>query len=289
MSKDLIHERLQTYKITSKREEESALKEVCQEIALAGLSRSNFFKNAAFMGGTCLRILYGLRRFSEDLDFALINPQKNFVWEPYLQAINIEFESFGLTCESQDRSSAPGVVKKAFLKEDSFGRVLNLKFKREKSDFQKILIKLEIDTNPPLGSNYTSHFLGYPYPLSIVCQDESSLFAGKCHALLSREYVKGRDWYDFLWYLQRKSHINFDLLKNALHQCGPYQGTHVPISVQWLVQQLEHKVNSIDWNMARLDIEKFISTEDVRFLDSWKTDMFQAMVKTLTYLENIKR
>jgi predicted nucleotidyltransferase component of viral defense system len=281
MSLDLIHERLEAYSISSKYDEENAVKEICQEIALAGLSRSGFFKNAAFQGGTCLRILYGLRRFSEDLDFILLKSQENFAWHPFLQAIDIEFQSFGLSCDVVDRSGASSVIKKAFLKEDSFGQVLKLRFKRGKSDLQKIMIKLEIDTNPPAGSTVRTHFLEYPYPLSIVSQDESSLFASKCHALLSREYVKGRDWYDFIWYVQRKSKINFDLLKNALEQCGPYKGTFVPMSTDWLKEQLIMKVDSIDWNVARTDVEKFISLEDKRFLDNWSKEMFIAIVEKL--------
>jgi hypothetical protein len=218
-----------------------------------------------------------------------VNPSENFIWEPYLHAIKIEFESFGLTCEPQDRSTVPGFIKKAFLKQDSFGQVLNLQFKRSKSDFQKILIKLEIDTHPPLGSNYCTHFLEYPYPFSIVCQDESSLFAGKCHALLCREYVKGRDWFDFLWYLQRKSTINFNFLKNALEQCGPYQGTSVPISTNWLTEQLELKIRSIDWKSALMDVEKFISINDNKVLSSWSEEMFLAMAGQLSYLDDPER
>jgi predicted nucleotidyltransferase component of viral defense system len=282
MSLDLVHERLQSYNITTKRDEENAIKEICQEIALAGLARSGFFKIAAFQGGTCLRIMYSLRRFSEDLDFILIKTQENFLWEPYLTAINVEFESFGLTCETVDRSLTSGIIKKAFLKEDSFGQVLNLRFKRGKSDFQKIIIKLEIDTNPPAGSNLMTHFLEYPFPFTVVCQDESSLFAGKCHALICREYVKGRDWYDYIWYLQRKTRINLDLLKNALEQCGPYQGTKIAMSKEWLVKELKNKINSIEWDVARMDVEKFIPVDQMRFLDNWSKEMFEAITSKLS-------
>lgn len=137
MSLDVIQERLSTYQIETKDVEINALKEICQEIALAGLARANFFKIAAFNGGTSLRILYNLKRFSEDLDFVLLQPEGKFVWREFLFGIQTEYEAFGLRCDAQDRSHSEGVVKKAFIKEDSFGSILNLRFKRTRSDIQK--------------------------------------------------------------------------------------------------------------------------------------------------------
>jgi len=133
----------------------------------------------------------------------------------YLKSITSEFEAFGLTVEATDRSKAPNTIKKAFLKQDSFGQILNLTYPRTRADIQKISIKLEIDTHPPLGSEKQTHYLDYPYPFAITIQDKPSLFAGKCHALLCRQYTKGRDWFDFLWYVQRKTPINLGLLKKC--------------------------------------------------------------------------
>lgn len=272
MPLEQIQERLQQYTFQTKQDEENVIKEICQEIALAALARADFFKIGAFQGGTCLRILFGLNRFSEDLDFVLKAKDKLFTWTPFLKAIQLEFDAFGLQCDALDRSEATGNVKKAFLKENSFGKVLNLKFKRNQADLQKVAIKLEIDTNPPLGSSFSSHYLDYPYPFSIVSQDNASLFAGKCHALLCREYVKGRDWYDFIWYVQRQTGINLDLLKNALEQQGPYRGQNMDISKNWLLDQLEQKINDIDWNLAKKDIAKFII--DARQINLWDRDYF---------------
>jgi hypothetical protein len=148
------------YPIQSKQSEENAIKEICQEIALAGLARENFFKHAMFQGGTCLRIMHGLQRFSEDLDFILMKPNAKFNWELYLHSISVEFEAFGLALEVIDRSDADGTIKKAFLKESSFGKILNLQYSRSRSDKQKILIKLEIDINPPMGSIPETNFGG---------------------------------------------------------------------------------------------------------------------------------
>ncbi len=285
MTLEIIQERLKDYSIQSKVEEENAIKEICQEIALAGLSRADFFKHAAFQGGTCLRILYQLRRFSEDLDFVLASPVARFEWDPYLSGIQSEFESFGLHCDAVNRSEVKGNVKKAFVKEDSFGQVLKLKFNRHQSDIKKILIKLEIDINPPGGGSYSSHYLQYPYPFPIISQDSASLFASKCHALLCRKYLKGRDWYDFLWYVQKQTPINQELLKNALEQCGPFQDTIIPISNEWVIEHLRKKIMSIDWRDAKKDVEKFISLKEHHMIASWGTELFlQILEKLKNYL-----
>jgi predicted nucleotidyltransferase component of viral defense system len=278
MTLEILRERLEQYSFQTKQEEENAVKEICQEIAIAAISRADFFKVAAFQGGTCLRVLFGLNRFSEDLDFVLKEPSASFRWSHYFLAIQTEFTSFGLQCEAIDRSDAPGNIKKAFLKENSFGQVLNLRFKRQQSDIQKISIKLEIDTNPPEGSLYETHYLDYPYPFSVVSQSKESLFASKCHALLCREYVKGRDWFDFLWYVQRKIAINLPLLKGALQQQGPYRGKEIPISMDWVIGVLREKIQSIDWILAKKDVERFISLKEGRSLEVWSLDFFLHML-----------
>ncbi len=269
MSVTIIQERLKSYKSFSKQEEESALKEIYQEIALAGLARSDFFKKAAFQGGTALRIVHQLRRFSEDLDFVLLNPSKLFQWQPFLKAIEAEFNSFGVHLEIKERADAKGAIKTAFLKEDSFARILELTYDRLPSDAKKITIKLEIDTEPPEGSDFENAFLNYPYPFSILIQDFPSLFASKCHALLCRKYEKGRDWYDFLWYLSKNIPINYLLLKKALYQEGPYKGQEIPYSKKWLYEEFEKKILALDWKLARRDIENFLRSEDRKFVENW--------------------
>lgn len=287
MSLDIIQERLDEYNSKSKQEEENALKEICQEIALAGLSRSGLFNIASFQGDTCLRIIHGMRRFSEDLDFVLMNSSSRFLWKTYLDSIKTEFYSFGLSLDVLDRSETSGIVKKAFLKEDSFGKVLALKYPRIRSDLQKILIKLEVDTHPPLGSEYETHYLLYPYPFSIVSQDRESLFASKCHALLCREFVKGRDWFDFLWYVQKKIGINYSLLENALNQAGPFkEKIDKFITKEWVIENLKIKIESIDWDIALKDVEKFIPMDQKHTLISWNKHLFLSTVdKMQTFLK----
>jgi predicted nucleotidyltransferase component of viral defense system len=281
MTLSTIQQRLKDYNPVSKQEELSALKEIYQEIALAGLARSDFFKKAAFQGGTALRIVHQLRRFSEDLDFVLIHSNALFEWEPYLKAIALEFQSFGIDLEVKDRTKAEGVIKKAFLKEDSFARILELTYDRLPSDEQKITIKLEVDTNPPEGSEFETVFLTYPYPFSILIQNLPSLFASKCHALLCRKYEKGRDWFDFLWYMSKKTPINSTLLAKALYQAGPYQKQEISLTKKWLLEEFEKKINSLDWKAARRDVENFLKEEDRKFINQWGAELFQSQLKNI--------
>ncbi|SCA63419.1 Uncharacterized protein SCG7086_AR_00030 [Chlamydiales bacterium SCGC AG-110-P3] len=281
MTLDLIHDRLNHYNPLDKIAEENAIKEICQEIALAALSRSDFFRIGAFMGGTCLRILYGLQRFSEDLDFVLRHTDPNFEWTPYLHAIEEEFQAFGLTCTAVDRSKAEQAVKKAFLKEDSFGQVLQLQYSRTRVDLQKVLIKLEIDTHCPAGAQFDTISLNYPYPFAVTAHDLPSLFAGKCNAILTRTYLKGRDWYDFLWYARRGVTVNFDLLKSSLQQYGPYSGMNISPSAEWLINELRKKITNLDWAKARMDVDRFLSDRERHSLDLWGPNFFLSVTEKL--------
>jgi predicted nucleotidyltransferase component of viral defense system len=281
MISDLIQARLSHYNPIDKVAEENAIKEICQEIALAALSRSDFFRIGAFMGGTCLRILHGLQRFSEDLDFVLRQPDPNFNWSPYLHAIEVEFQAFGLACTAVDRSKANQTIKKAFLKEDSFGQVLQLQYTRSRSDIQKVLIKLEIDTQSPQGAKFDTIPLNYPYPFAVISHDLPSLFSGKCNDILTRPYTKGRDWYDFLWYARRNTRINFNLLQSSLKQYGPYSEMNIEPSPKWLVNELQKKVTTLDWKKARMDVDRFLSDHERLSLDLWGPDLFLSVIKNL--------
>ena len=273
MSTEIIENRLKEYQLESKQEELCALKEIFQEMALAALARANFFKIAAFQGGTCLRIVHALRRFSEDLDFILMR-EEPFEWMPFFKSLEKEFSAFGLDLQVHEGGQAEGAIKRAFLKESSFKQVLQLKYPRFPSDPQILKIKLEIDTHPPAGSHFETHFLNYPYGFSIVAQDLPSLFASKCHALLCRPYLKGRDWYDLLWYLRKKICPNFEHLQAALLQYGPYQGKDIALSYDWLQAELGKKVKEIDWEKARQDVAPFLFAQEQHFVENWGKDLF---------------
>lgn len=277
----IIEDRIRQYKPDSKREELNAFKEIAQEIALMGLSRADFFKHGAFQGGTALRILYGLPRFSEDLDFILFSANPQFKWQSFLNEIKLEFDTFGLSLEVKDRSEVPNIVKKAFLKEASFGKVLQLSYARDRSDVQAIQIKLEVDTNPPLGSNFETKLVDFPKPFSVIAQTMPSLFAGKIHALLCREYVKGRDWYDFIWYVTRKTSINYSFLQKAIYQLGPWQGLQIPIDRKWVCDALQKKVHEIDWRLAVKDVEIFLKPRDLQSLGLWNSGFFEHFIEKM--------
>jgi len=156
---------------------------------------------------------------------------------------------------------------------------VNLKYQRSRSDKQTIIIKLEIDTNPPTGSVFSNHFLNYPYPFSITTQDLPSLFAGKCHALLCRSYSKGRDWFDLLWYLQKRIQVNHTFFKYALEQIGPYSGQILSPNNRWLVEELSKKADVIDWDAAKQEVVNFIPKENQRQLDLWSSNFFYSMLE----------
>jgi predicted nucleotidyltransferase component of viral defense system len=171
MSVKLIQERLNSYNCKSELEEEHAIREITQEVALAALSRTDFFKYGIFQGGTCLRIFYGLNRFSEDLDFILKEPNRNFKLQPHLQSLSEELQAYGYNVDITDRSKTDIAVRKAFIKDDSIGKVLQLNHAGKKGPFRKIRIKLEVDTNPPSGSETEIKYLDFPFVSSVTVQN----------------------------------------------------------------------------------------------------------------------
>lgn len=279
MEMRVIEDRIREYKPVSKEDELNAFKEIVQEIILSALSRADFFKHAAFQGGTCLRIAHGLNRFSEDMDFVLFKPNPDFKWSQFFNEIALEFSGYGLLLEVKDRSKADDTIKKAFLKEHSFGQVLKLVYERNRSDIQVVNIKLEVDTNPPEGSVYETAVIKFPEPFSIVVQALPSLFSGKVHALLCREYVKGRDWFDFIWYKSKGIEINLLNLQNALIQQGPWKGQSLNIDRPWVNERLKEKIEAIDWELAKKDVQPFLRGKQLRTLDLWNKEFFIDFVK----------
>lgn len=279
MSVAVIQEKLLTYQCKTVLEQENALKEIAQEIALMALSRADFFQVAAFQGGTCLRILYGLERFSEDLDFVLEEPDKNFMWDRYVKDMQEEFKVYGFALEVKNRAKPENTVKMAFLKADSEGGFLVIKDLR--TNKPQLRIKLEIDTNPPEGSQYELKYLDFPLPYSVKTHDLPSLFAGKCHALLCRDYVKGRDWYDFVWYVSKQTTINFSLLNHAMFQAGPWKGKNIRITPEWLLSELKIKIRHIDWDVAKQDVARFLRPRELSALELWSKDFFLSRLDKL--------
>ena len=281
MLSDVLQARIREHAPANAIEQENVLAELMQHYVLASLSRSGLFSAAMFHGGTCLRICHGMNRFSEDLDFLLKQADPDFAWKPHLRCIAEDCAAEGLSVEIQDKNRSVGAVRKAFVKTDSIGSIVTLDLPFERFSLNKIRIRLEIDINPPHGSSFETSYLSFPTTAPITTQTLSSGFGTKTHALLCRRYVKGRDWYDFLWYVARRTVPDLPLLGNALFQQGPWQGERFEVSSEWLLRTMRERIESIDWKLARDDVRRFIPLNEQRGLDSWSADLFLHQVERM--------
>lgn len=278
---EIIEERLARYNPQNAAEEDNAIKEILQEIALYGLWRADFFDVALFQGGTSLRILYGLPRFSEDLDFILRTPDPAFEWPSYLTVLIEVFEQFGLRLEVQNKENMEGAMRQAVLKDSSIANQLNLSFAGT-GQRKTIKIKLEIDTNPPALSGEATKFLDFPADYEVRHQDLSSNFALKIHAILCRGFLKGRDWFDLSWYVAQKVRPNFEHLCAALIQKGPWEGQDkLTIDMAWLEKALLEKISEIRWHDAIDDVQRFLRPAELKSVNLWSEPFFQDKVSKL--------
>jgi Nucleotidyl transferase AbiEii toxin, Type IV TA system len=281
---ELIQKKFREYRATNPVEEEHAVKEIIQEIALYALWRGDFFNVALFQGGTSLRILHRLPRFSEDLDFMLRSPNPEFDWTPYLKILVEVFAQFGLKLDAQPRERMDSPVREAVLKNDSIASQLDLTFAGT-GQRRTIKIKLEIDTNPPPQSGEASTFLDFPADHEVRHQDLPSNFALKIHALLCRGYLKGRDWFDFSWYVANGVSPNLPHLQAALIQAGPWTAhDDLNINSRWLDATLRTKITTIDWTAAANDVRRFLRPTESKSLDLWSDRFFLAKLEKMASL-----
>ena len=278
---EIIQQRLARYRAANALDEEQAIKEILQEVALYALWRADFFEVAAFQGGTSLRILHKLPRFSEDLDFILKEPDLTFDWGRYLDRLLEGLREFGLHSEVLDKSKMDKPVRMALLKDNSISQQLNLNFLQGPAD-RKLKIKLEIDVDPPAGSDFDYSYLDFPLDFEVCHQDLASNFALKIHALLCRPFLKGRDWYDFTWYLKQGVRPNFPLLESAINQQGPWKGQGLSVNREWLQTELRIKIETIDWIAAAADVHRFLDAVQRQSLRVWNGRFFSSKVDQLT-------
>jgi len=277
---DLIQEKLTAYNAANPLEENHAVKEILQDIALYSLWRTGFFEVAAFQGGTSLRILHGMKRFSEDLYFILKEPDPEFNWPVYLESMRGHFEEFGLKSQVLDKSRMDQRIKKALIKDSSICNQLNLSFFRgDPRQMQKI--KLEIDVDPPDKSGFEYRYLDFPLDFEVCHQDLSSNFSLKIHALLCRPYLKGRDWYDFSWYVKKGVQANLAHLQAALFQWGPWAHQKNDLNRDWLKRELNRKVALIDWQAAADDVRLFLRQIEQHSLSLWNKKFFTHKIEKL--------
>ncbi len=283
-----IETMLKRYNCQTPVDYKNALKEIMQEIVLLGLSRQNFFQEAAFYGGTALRIAHTLGRFSEDLDFTLDKPNSKFDISIYLKGIEEEFQAYNLNLvtEKKQKTSDTG-IDSAFLKANTLEHLLiidginNPRSGTNKND--QIKIKLEIDTNPPLPAGKSEILnLLEPIPFSYRILTMPSLFSGKLHAIICREYkggrIKGRDYYDFIWYITKKVRPDLEYLKGKLCESGVW-GHGADFNLDDLKNLLIKRFGSIDWIKAKQDVTPFI--KDGRELELWSASFFISLLKNL--------
>ena len=281
MFHDVVAAKLGEYDLGNAVEQENALQELMQHYILASLSRAGLFAEAMFHGGTCLRVVYGINRFSQDLDFLLKKPNPHFVWQSYLARVQRDCAQEGIDFEIQDKSDVDEAMCRAFVKTDSIGKVMTLGLPYGRQAQRKIRVKLEIDTNPPAGSHFETSYLSFPTTAPITVQSLASGFATKSHALLCRTYTKGRDWYDLVWYVGRRIEPNLELLANALLQQGPWKNEKQEITVTWLLNALRDKIGTIDWRVARSDVQRFLPTKEQEGLQVWSENFFLHQVARL--------
>lgn len=278
---EIIQARLASYKPANDVEAENATKEIIQEIALYGLWRAKFFEVAVFQGGTSLRILHKLPRFSEDLDFMLLKSDPAFDWAPFLQILTETFEEYGLQPEAISKEQMDKRIRNAVIKDNSITNQLELSFGRR--DPRKILkIKLEIDVEPPAHSHDELTYLDFPVDFEIRHQDLASNFALKIHALLCREYLKGRDWYDFSWYVAQGIFPNLPHLEAALRQFGPWADDEtLVVNVEWFQTEMTKRIQSIDWDDAKKDVNRFLRPTEAESLKLWSSRFFESKLGKL--------
>jgi len=258
----------------------NALQEILQEIVLLGLWRSKFFEHGAFYGGTALRILYGLDRFSEDLDFSLLRFDKKFQLSKYLVALEKELAAFGfqVTVEQKNKSLS-SAEQSAFLKTETVGALLAITSDEAISHgipAGKLLkIKIEIDTEPPPGFNTETKYLLRPISFGVRTYTLPDLFAGKLHAILCRQWksrVKGRDWYDLVWYVANYPQVHLIHLEERMRQSGHWQQEGM-LGKDELTNLLSDAVGTLDIEQAKKDVIPFIKNTET--LDVWSRDFFQ--------------
>lgn len=277
---------LDKYEIKNSIDETNAIKEIIQEIVICGLSRGGFFNEAAFYGGTALRIFYGLNRFSEDLDFALLKPNKDFDLSKYFPFIEKEVQAYGLNLSiTEKEKTKDSNIMSAFLKGDTKEHILMF-FPNENmqntTSLKNIKIKFEVDINPPSGAKYDLKYKLLPSPHQVKLYDESSLFAGKIHAILCRNWnyrTKGRDLYDYIFYLSKNISVNLELVKEKLIDSNVLKRTD-NFDINILKEMLTNKFNEINYNDAKEDVIAFI--EDRDSLNLWTKEFFIEITNNLT-------
>ena len=288
---------LQRYELSNSNARFDALREILQEIILLGLYDAGFFKHAAFYGGTALRILHHLPRFSEDLDFSLLEPNPKFDLKPYEEAILTTLKAFGfeVTIEIKEKSNKSAIAS-AFVKGNTIEHLININAPKDVTDKihkdQTVKIKLEVDTHPPMDFETTNTLRLTPRAFSINAFTLPSLYAGKMHAILCRAWStrpKGRDWYDLVWYVANNVALDSRHLQARLSQSCKYLTSNnidVPdiLTKQNIKTLLLQRIETLDVTKAKNDVRPFI--KDIKEIALWSKDFFKEVVENISIKES---
>lgn len=273
-SNEIFNQMLSAYELTTEQQKRNATFEVNQQIILAGLYNGGFFNEAAFYGGTCLRIFHGLQRFSEDMDFSLLAPSDKFDFTKYFQPVIDQFAIIGREVEIKKKDKKNfGKVESAFLKDNT--DVYDIMFQTE----QSVKIKIEVDTQPPLKFNTEQKLILLPQSFMTRCFTLPDLFAGKMHALVYRAWknrVKGRDWYDFEWYVRKGVSLDF----THLHERA-LQFNEEDITKESFLEKLNERLATADINQVKADVLPFIRNQ--KELEIWSNDYFLQLAKMVRF------
>ncbi len=287
---EALSQMLAAYTCRSLEDHLRALREILQQIALLGLWRSKFFEKTAFYGGTALRILYGLDRFSEDLDFSLLSPTIRFALSTYSNALQRELAAFGFEVRIEPvRKRAPSPVQSAFLKADTLSQLLIVQTPEEIVSRvhrgQVLKIKLEVDTDPPPGFATHTRYVLQPIPFAVRAYVLPDLFAGKMHAVLCRRWkrrVKGRDWYDLVWYAAHHPELHLRHLEQRMRQSGDWKGRR-ELDPESFRERLGQAIDALDVNQARREVAPFV--RHPQSLEVWSQEFFRDVAGRLRFVQ----
>jgi len=288
----ILEQMLSKYDIESENDIINALKEIFQELTLLGLYRGGFYTKAAFYGGTSLRILYGLNRFSEDLHFTLLEKDKGFSLDSYFPFIMDEFEALGIniTINTKKKRESSSNIEPAFLKNDTSIHSLHVSTAEMGSILKgihsgkKIKIKIEVDTNPPLKFQTESKTLLMPITFNVVSMTLPNLYAGKMHAVLFRNWktrVKGRDWFDFEWYVKQQVKLNLEHLQQRMIESENLDESFL-LTKEIFIEYMHSKIDQLDIKKAKTEVSPFLKDSSV--LEFWNKDYFRHLVDYVLYL-----
>jgi predicted nucleotidyltransferase component of viral defense system len=281
-----IEQMLKRYACQTRDDYVNALREILQQIALLGLWRSKFFEHAAFYGGTALRVLYGLDRYSEDLDFSLLKPSADFSLGTYGEALRRELGSFGFEVSFENRKRNPQTgIESAFLKTNTLQQLIVVKaaaaLTKPMHAGELLKIKLEVDTDPPSGFETESRAVLLPMSFAVRAYSLPDLFAGKLHAVLCRKWktrVKGRDWYDLVWYIGHHPQVRLSHLESRMRHSGDWTGS-TSLTRDDLLERLQSTIARVDMDQIRQEVDRYV--RDKSSLELWHRDFFRQIVEKI--------